>query len=190
MLSEVEFSSYFIWYRSPTFIFGIITASLLALFIFLVINLVVKRRTDIFRWAPASLSLVIVAIAMYMFARSINFTSGLYAARYGAALWIAEHSPPETVFASWNAGQLGFFSNRTFINLDGVINNVDYYERVLRGSVPLDDYLVENKVNYIVDYSIYHPLPDYPVVQTFPLNDGTGRLIHIWQVSPQLSTAP
>ena len=87
-----------------------------------------------------------------MFARSINFTSKLYAARYNAALWIAENSPPDTIFAAWNTGQLGFFSNRTFINLDGVINNVDYYERVLRGSIPLTDYLSENKVDYIVDY--------------------------------------
>ena len=133
---------------------------------------------------------MIFAAAIYLFSRSINFTSNLDAARYTAALWIAENSPPDTVFASWNAGQLGFFSDRTFINLDGLINNVDYYERVLRGSVPLADYLIENEVDYIVDYSIYHPIPDYPVVQTFPLNDETGRSIHIWQVSPQLSSAP
>ncbi|WP_410960354.1 hypothetical protein, partial [Salmonella sp. SAL4431] len=81
------------------------------------------------------LSLLIFAVALYMFARSINFTSKLYTARYHAALWIAENSSPDTIFAAWNTGQLGFFSNRTFINLDGVINNVDYYERVLRGSL-------------------------------------------------------
>jgi hypothetical protein len=125
-----------------------------------------------------------------MFARSINFTSDLYATRYNAALWIAENSPPETVFAAWNAGQLAFFSDRTFINLDGVINSVDYYERVLRGSVPLADYLAENKVDYIVDYSIYGALPDYPVVQTFPLKDEAGRSIRIWQVTAPLSSAP
>ena len=125
-----------------------------------------------------------------MFARSINFISKLYSARYNAAMWITENFPPDTIFASWNTGQLGYFSDRTFINLDGVINNVDYYERVLRGSVPLADYLVENKVDYIVDYSIYRPIPDYPVVHTFPVNDETGRSIHIWQVSPQLSLAP
>jgi hypothetical protein len=124
-----------------------------------------------------------------MFARSINFTSKLYAARYNAALWIAENSPPDTVFASWNAGQLGFFSNRTFINLDGLINNVDYYERVLHGSTSLTDYLIENNVDFIVDYATYDSIPDFPVVHTFPLNDGSGRSIHIWRVSPQISSA-
>jgi hypothetical protein len=136
------------------------------------------------------LSLVIFALAIYMFARSINFTSNLYVARYKAAQWIAQNSPPDTVFAAWNAGQLSFFSNRTFINLDGLINNSDYYERVLRGSVPLSDYLAENKVAYIVDYSMYHLLPAYPVVRTFPLQDETGRSIQIWEVSPHLSSTP
>jgi hypothetical protein len=190
MLSEAEFSSYFIWYRSPTFIFGIVTQSLLALFIFVVIDLVVKSRINLLRWAAAGVSLAILAVAGYLFARSINFTSTLYVTRYNAALWIAENSPPDTVFASWNAGQLGYFSNRTFINLDGVINSVDYYERVLRGPVSLTDYLSENKVDYIVDYDTYDSLPDLPVVHTFPLDDESGRSIHIWRVSPYLSSSP
>jgi hypothetical protein len=188
-LSGVEYTPYFIWYRSPSFIFWIITGSLLALFTLGYTGLL-QYHFNISKLAPVGLSLIIFAVAISIFARSINFTSPLYAARYNVALWIAENSPADTVFASWNAGQLSFFSNRTFINLDGVINNVDYYERVLRGSVPLADYLVENKVDYIVDYSIYRSIPDYPVVQTFPLNDETGRSIHIWQVSPQLSSAP
>ena len=187
-LSEVEYAPYFIWYRSPSFIFWIITGSLLAQFT--IVNTRLFKHPKIHKWAPVGFSLVIFAVGLYMFVRSINFTSKLYVTRYNAALWIAENYPPDAVFASWNAGQLGFFSDRTFINLDGVINNVDYYERVLRGSVPLADYLVENEVDYIVDYSIYHPIPDYPVVRSFPLNDETGRSIHIWQVSPQLSSVP
>ena len=187
MFSDIEYSAYFIWYRSPTFIFGIVTESLLVLFLFVVTNSVVKRPIHILKWAPAGLSLVIFALALYMFTRSINFTSKLYTARYDAALWIAENSPPDAIFASWNAGQLGFFSDRTFINLDGVINSVDYYERVLRGSTSLTDYLLENNVDFIVDYDIYDSIPDFPVEHTFPLNDGSGRSIHIWRVSPQIS---
>jgi hypothetical protein len=187
-LSEVEYTPYFIWYRSPSFIFWIITGSLIALSIFVHTRLA-KHPSNTLKWAPVGISLVIFAVAIYMFARSINFTSKLYAARYNAALWIAENSPPDTIFASWNAGQLGYFSNRTFINLDGVINNVDYFERVLLGSTSLTDYLIENNVDFIVDYATYDSLPSFPVVHTFPLNDGSGRSIHIWQVSPQISSA-
>jgi len=186
-LSGVEYTPYFIWYRSPSFIFWIITGSLMALFTFERIRLV-KHPYNILNWAPVGFSLAIFAVAIYMFARSINFTSKLYVARYDAALWIAENSPPDAVFASWNAGQLGFFSNRTFINLDGLINNVDYYERVLRGSIPLTDYLFENRVDYIVDYDTYDSIPDFPVVRSFPVNDESGRSIQIWQVTPQISS--
>ena len=188
-LSDVEYSPYFIWYRSPSFIFWIITGALIALFTFAQTKLF-KPSFNFLKWAPVGFSVVIFAVAIYMFARSINFTSKLYVARYNAALWIAENSSPNTVFASWNAGQLGFFSDRTFINLDGLINNVDYYERVLQGSTPLTDYLMENDVDFIVDYAIYAPVPDFPVVHTFPLNDGSGRSIHIWRVSPEISSVP
>ncbi len=186
-LSGAEYIPYFIWYRSPSFIFWIITGSLIELFTFAHTRLV-KQPANILKWAPVGFSLVIFAVAIYMFARSINFTSRLYATRYNAALWIADNSPPDTVFASWNAGQLGFFSNRTFINLDGVINNVDYYERVLHGSTSLTDYLIENNVDFIVDYATYDSIPDFPVVHTFSLNDESGRSIQIWQVTPQISS--
>jgi len=188
-LSEVEYAPYFIWYRSPSFIFWIVTGSLIALFAFAQTRRL-KNPFNIHKWGPVGVSLAICAVAIYMFASSVKFTSKLYVARYNAALWIAENSSPDTIFASWNAGQLGFFSNRTFINLDGVINNVDYYERVLLGSVPLADYLIENNVDFIVDYATYHPIPDYPVVHTFPLNDDSGRSLHIWQVLTHLSSTP
>jgi hypothetical protein len=188
-VSGVEYTLYFAWYRSPSFIFWIITASLIALFTFEYIKRV-KHSFTILKWAPVGFSLLIFTVALYMFARSINFTSKLYTARYNAALWIAENSPLDTIFASWNTGQLGYFSNRTFINLDGVINNVDYYERVLRGSISLTDYLFENNVDYIVDYATYDSIPDFPVVHIFPLDDGSGRSIQIWQVSPQISSVP
>ncbi|HSJ89659.1 MAG TPA: hypothetical protein VK909_20770, partial [Anaerolineales bacterium] len=186
-LSGIAYEPYFIWYRSPSFIFWIITGSLIALFAFIHTRLV-KHSIHIVKWAPVAISVVIFAVAIYMFARSINFSSKLYAARYNAALWIAENSAPDTVFAAWNAGQLGFFSNRTFINLDGLINNVDYYERVLQGTTPLKDYLTENNVDFIVDYATYGSIPEFPVVHTFPLNDGSGRSIHIWRVTLHTSS--
>jgi hypothetical protein len=187
-ISGVQYTLYFIWYRSPSFIFWIVTLSLIALFTSKHVA-TLKERSKVLLWAPVGFSLLMVVVAVYLFARSINFTSDLYSTRYDAALWIAKNSPPDTIFASWNAGQLGFFSDRTFINLDGVINSVDYYENVLSGSIPLTDYLFENRVEYIVDYDTYGAIPDFPVIQRFPLNDESGRLIQIWQVPTQISSA-
>lgn len=188
-LSGIEYRTYFIWYRSPSFIFWIITAALIVFFTLGQFRRV-KTSPLTYQSSLIGLSVVISAVAIYMFLRSLNFTSDLYVTRYEAALWIAENSPPDTVFAAWNAGQLGYFSDRTFINLDGLINSVDYYERVLSGSVPLTEYLSENKVEYIVDYNTYSNLPEFPVVQSFPINDGSGRSIQIWQVSQLLSSMP
>jgi len=188
-VSGVEYMPYFAWYRSPSYIFWIITASLVALFAFERITPLI-RPMNFHIWAPVVFSLVVFSVAIYMFMRSIDFTSKLYAARYDAALWIAENSLPDTIFAAWNAGQLGFFSNRTFINLDGVINNVDYYERVLRGPIPVTNYLSENNVAYVVDYDTYGSIPDFPTVHAFPINDGSGRSIQIWRVSPLVTSAP
>lgn len=187
-LSEVEYAPYFIWYRSPSFIFWIVTGSVIALFAITLLGSQIKRRSNSFRWVPVGVSLLIFTAAVYFFARSIDFTSQLYVARYQTALWIAENSPPDAVFASWNAGQLGFFSNRTVINLDGVINSVDYYERVIQGSTSLPDYLKENSVDFIVDYDTYNSMPDMPIEQTFPVNDGSGRSIHIWRVPAPVSS--
>jgi hypothetical protein len=187
-VSGVQYTLYFNWYRSPSYIFWILTISLLVLLALDHIELA-KPFMGFLRWAPVGIGLLSFSAAVYLFARSVNFSSELYAARYHAALWIDRNSPNGTTFASWNTGQLGFFSNRSFINLDGVINNVDYYERVLRGSTPLANYLLENNVEYIVDYQIYAPMPDYPVIHTFPLNDDSGRSIQIWQVAPQVSSA-
>jgi hypothetical protein len=188
-ISGVQYTLYFMWYRSPSFVFWIITFSLLALFTFEYIK-PVKRLFRVSTWVPMGVSLLLFAVAVYMFARSMNFISKMYVARYDAALWIAENFPSDVIFASWNSGQLGFFSNRTFINLDGVINNVDYYERVLNGSVSLTDYLSENRVDYIVDYDSYDSIPDFPVVRSFPIDDESDRSIQIWQVPPPISSAP
>jgi hypothetical protein len=49
------------------------------------------------------------------------------------AEWIRDHTPPGARVATVFAGVLGYFSGRTVINLDGLVNSVDYYERVLRG---------------------------------------------------------
>jgi len=188
-VSGVEYRLYFSWYRSPSFIFWIVTTSLVALFALETIQ-PVKLVSPFVPWAPLGLSLLTVAVAAYLFAVSIGFTSKLYAARYDAALWIASRFSPDTIFAAWNAGQLGYFSDRVFINLDGVINDVDYYERVLRGPVSLVDYLAENKVDYVVDYATYDSIPDFPVVQSFPIDDGSGRAIQVWQVPPPRTSTP
>jgi hypothetical protein len=188
-VSGVSYMPYFIWYRSPSFIFWNLTGALGAFYAIESATLMWPRLAGL-RWAPMAASLSVVLLAVYWFVRSLGFTSELYSARYGSAQWIEANSQPGTIYAAWNTGQLSYYSNRTFINLDGVINSLDYYEQVLSGSMPLMDYLHQNNVAYIVDYAQYASLPDLPVVQAFPINDGSGRSLRVWQLSPQAAATP
>ena len=66
-----------------------------------------------------------------------------------AADWINLHTSPKARIGAFNAGIIGFFSHRTVLNLDGVVNNSAY--EALRAH-RLHDYLVANSVDYVADF--------------------------------------
>ncbi len=57
----------------------------------------------------------------------------------------------DAIVGSFNAGQLGFFSNRSVVNLDGLINHVSYFENVLRDRSPdaLSAYIDRVGIDYV-----------------------------------------
>lgn len=61
-------------------------------------------------------------------------------------LWIKQIDP-KAVFAATDCGYAAFWSNRTFINLDGLINDYDYQEIIQENK--LYQYLIDNGVDYI-----------------------------------------
>jgi hypothetical protein len=65
------------------------------------------------------------------------------------AEWIRARTPPEARVGSVFAGVLGYFSERTVINLDGLVNSVDYYERVLVGE-EWETYLQQERISHLV----------------------------------------
>lgn len=50
-----------------------------------------------------------------------------------AGLWLRDNTPESTVAASWDAGATGYFSHRSVINLDGLVNSKAYLEAFQRG---------------------------------------------------------
>lgn len=72
--------------------------------------------------------------------------------RLAAARWIRENVPPNERLASWNAGELAFFSQRTIINLDGLVNDRAYFALLHAGRAGAE-YLRENDVRWVVDYA-------------------------------------
>lgn len=73
--------------------------------------------------------------------------------RLAAGRWLAEHVNPEERIAAWNAGELSYFSQRTVINLDGLVNSRSYYERLRTGGGATAAYLDEQGVDWVTDYA-------------------------------------
>jgi hypothetical protein len=69
-----------------------------------------------------------------------------------AALWVRQNTPAGTAIASWDAGVIGYFSDRPVVNLDGVVNSFEWKDA--RDHAPdatrrfLDDRHVQLVVNH------------------------------------------
>lgn len=65
-----------------------------------------------------------------------------------AALWIRANLPPDAIIGAWNAGTIGFLSERQVVNLDGLVNSWDY-DQVERQD--LCGYFQKTGITYLVD---------------------------------------
>jgi len=69
--------------------------------------------------------------------------------QYKASTWLRQQTLPTDVIASMNSGIMGYYSGRTVINLDGVVNPQAFdaitHSRLL-------DYMREEDVRYFVDF--------------------------------------
>jgi MFS family permease len=77
---------------------------------------------------------------------------------YKIARWVSEHTEPTARIGTWNAGVVGYFSTRSIINLDGVVNNELYRyvsERQLTFRLhDLRDYITRRQIDYVTDYEL------------------------------------
>lgn len=97
---------------------------------------------------------VILAIAAlesygYLATKGIRGRNRYQIQALATAEWMRDNLPPGAIAAAWNTGIYGFYSGRTVINLDGLIND-DMLEW-LRSGRPVADYLRRRNVRYIVD---------------------------------------
>jgi hypothetical protein len=190
--------AYFVWHRSPLFITWIITVGGAIWVITTGIARVVARalgrgpgeeRTARDRegrrgvdWTVAFVGVIFIVLSFVRLLAppSVDPTSMLDI-RYRAALWMGANLPRDSRCAAWNAGQLGFYSSQAVINLDGLINSVEYYENVLNGPQPLTDYLLDNRVRYIVDYSDNELTAGLETIHEFPV-DALGGRLRVWRL--------
>jgi hypothetical protein len=67
---------------------------------------------------------------------------------YDGARWASTHLPSDAVIGAWNAGTIGYFSNRRVVNLDGVVNTYDFFDTE---RFDLCRYWREHNITYLVD---------------------------------------
>jgi hypothetical protein len=93
--------------------------------------------------------------------------------------WIKDNLEEDAILAAWSAGELGYFSDRTVINMDGLINSYDYYTTVLKGDMSYREYLKAKNVTYVIDYYIPDEVRgEYILLQSFPrLENGEGPIL-------------
>lgn len=60
--------------------------------------------------------------------------------------------PQDAVVGAWNAGRLGFFLDRSVVNLDGLVNDKSY-RALLQADVPLQSYFERTGVTHLVDHN-------------------------------------
>ncbi|MEW5801269.1 MAG: hypothetical protein AB1847_04095 [bacterium] len=84
-----------------------------------------------------------------------GYANSFHRPSYRAALWAKQNIPKGAVFATTDCGVFGYFSERSVIELDGIVNNFEYQEWLLKRG--LKDYLFHKGVNYIRDYASLAP---------------------------------
>jgi hypothetical protein len=163
------FRYYYFWYLSASFSYWTIALALFA-------NRIVERRGLNERAALAAASVaVVLAVGVWWAKEPPN---NLAATRYEAGRWIDSHLEAGAVLGSFNAGQIGYFSNRSVVNLDGLINNVSYFEDVLKNESPerLAAYMDRVGIDYVADHLLgrFRGLieREFVLVQEFGLASG------------------
>ncbi len=96
---------------------------------------------------------------------------GNSAARVQAGRWLRTHLPPGEKVGSWNAGMLGYFSHQPVVNLDGLVNDLGFYRRVVKAG-DLEGYLRDENINWLCDQGCGHD----PRPRTFL---ASGRAAHL-----------
>jgi len=97
----------------------------------------------------------IIAVGSVAVSRGVNrpFDRDWGQAAYAAARWARENTGADAVFAMKDAGNFAYFSERHVINLDGVVNNLEYQaalrEKNLRG------YLAIKGVDFLVQHAFW-----------------------------------
>ncbi|QGJ70199.1 Hypothetical protein PBC10988_18930 [Planctomycetales bacterium 10988] len=70
-----------------------------------------------------------------------------------AGEWISENLPQDAVLGSWDAGVVSYFADQRIVNLDGVVNSVEYLELLkTQDTAQIAEFLNAASIQYLVNH--------------------------------------
>jgi hypothetical protein len=103
---------------------------------------------------------------------------------YRAAQWINANLPAGTVVGSWNAGILGYYSERPVVNLDGLINSFDLLPFLRERRIA--EYIRREGIQYLSDLEgklqQVGIAADLPLTEVYRRYTSWGESYRIYQI--------
>lgn len=94
---------------------------------------------------------------------------------YALARFIDVNLPHDAIVGSYNSGVIGYYSNRKVVNLDGLVNNFEYYNRVLAKGWPRSEmlgYMKDSGIDYFADFQMCQSCTDPEILRIASKNTG------------------
>jgi len=139
----------FSWHYVPYMLFGVVMVCEPAERV--LATDIARRLRLLYRPAVAAIVVIGCLTVSGNLSRSPGGSWG--AAAYAAARWARQSTVREAVFAMKDAGNFGFFSERRVINLDGVVNNLEYQAALKERSIKA--YLTIKGVRFIAQHAFW-----------------------------------
>lgn len=103
-------------------------------------------------WLAYGVAALLLAVGVGMLFFSVTLKAKQHGNWHVAAIWAREHTPPDSIFGMTDAGYFAYFSRRSTVNLDGLINSYEYQEALANRA--LEPYLTRCGVDYVCDYEV------------------------------------
>ncbi len=145
-----------LWYYAPALLWG--SAALLHFVVDLCEAAVADSGPDRSPNRPlAGLgAIVVVPLLIGMVTQWPTFVDpdrrSIQVANRDAGLWASENLPADAVLASWDAGVLGFFTDQPVVNIDGVVNSIEWHRATEDGPEAVRRFLDDLGVGYLANH--------------------------------------
>jgi hypothetical protein len=139
------FRYYYFWYLSATFVYWTVVLAMFS------VEVVRKKAWSYRATGVSGVALGVLLVCFWWLGATPD---NLSTTRYEVANWMNANLEDDSIVGSFNSGQLGFFSDQSVVNLDGLINNVTYFDAVIQNDSPeaLLAYIDRVGIDYLVDY--------------------------------------